>query len=126
MIRYIISLLLLGLLLFSPSAHAQNPVITQPYVVTSSNASGTISVTNTFQSIWVADTTITGRVACTIQNNGTNSMWVFFGPIANATKGTSVVLSAGDRAYCGINGVILHDQVSITGTSGDAFYAAKQ
>jgi hypothetical protein len=125
MIR-IILLLLLGLLLFSPSAHAQNPVITQPYVVTSSNASSTISVTNTFQSIWVADTTITGRVACTIQNNGSNSMWVFFGPITSATKGASVVLAAGDRVYCGINGVILHDQVSITGTSGDAFYAAKQ
>ena len=51
-------------------------------------------------------------------------MWVYFGPIANASKGASVTLAPGDRVYCSVNDVTLQDQVSITGTSGDAFFAA--
>lgn len=107
-------------------AYAQNPVITIPNPVTSDNASSTITVTNTFQSIWPADTNTTGRTACTVQNNGTNTMWVFFGAIAGATKAKSVVLAAGQATFCNSGNVVLKDQVSITGTSGDAFYAARQ
>lgn len=125
--RLEIVLIFLTLALGVSFANAQSPVVTQPYRVINNNASSTITVTNTFQSIWVADVAInTGRTGCTIQNNGTNTMWVFFGPIANATKGTSVVLAAGQPAYCNSGLVILKDQVSITGTSGDAFYAALQ
>lgn len=109
------------------SAFAQaQPVITRPYNATTNNASSTIASTNTFQSIWAADTTTVGRTSCTIQNNGTHTMYVFFGPIASATTSNSVQLQAGQVVYCSINGVILRDQVSITGTSGDAFYAARQ
>ena len=122
--RYFLAFL--ALLMSISLANAQNPVITKPVPVVSDNASSTITVTDTFQYIWILDTTTTGRTACTIQNNGTNTMWVFFGPIANATKGKSVVLSAGRVVKCNSGNVILKDQVSITGTSGDAFYAARQ
>jgi len=122
-------LALLALLgaIFAPSfASAQNPVITKPYAVTTSNASSTIASTNVFQSIWSADTTVTGRTSCTVQNNGTHTMYVFFGPIASATTAKSVQLSAGQSVYCSVNGMVLKDQVSITGTIGDAFYAGLQ
>lgn len=122
--RYLLSILVLALSI--SFANAQNPVITLPNPVVSDNASSTIAATNTFQSIWVLDTAVTGRTACTVQNNGTNTMWVFFGPIADATKGKSVVLTAGQATYCNSGIVVLKDQVSITGTSGDAFYAARQ
>lgn len=122
--RLILALLILGA---SFSAYAQTPVVTYPYGVTSFNSSGSISVTNTFQSVFAASGINTGRVACMVQNNGTNPMWVFFGPIANATKGKSVVLAAGVSVQCNAaGGIVLKDQVSITGTSGDAFFAAQQ
>lgn len=84
------------------------------------NQSSTIAVTNTFQLVWAANS---NRIDCLIQNNGTNSMWVFPGGIAAATKGKSVVLTAGQAFYCTFNGVDYTGPVSITGTSTDAYYA---
>lgn len=108
------------------AAFAQTPVVTQPYNVNSYNSSGTITVTNTFQSIWIKNTASRGRAGCTVQNNGTNAMYVYFGDIASATKGASVVLTTGQAVSCNNGGVVLQDQVSVTGTSGDAFFAAQQ
>lgn len=87
------------------------------------NYSSTIAVTNTFQSIEAANAARSGGL---IQNNGLNSMWVFFGPIANATKAKSVVLAAGQSLNLTAPGVVVTDQVSITGTSTDTFYAGFQ
>ena len=106
--------LLLALLLFSSSASAQ-----AWWGNSSTNGSTTITLTNTFQSVFVA----VKRGGCAIQNNGTHTMWVYFGAIANATKAGSVVLSGGNMANCNVGNTTLVDQVSITGTTGDAFYA---
>lgn len=122
-------LLVLGLLFFAGLARAQQqPVDTFQHGVTSQNSSGTITVTNTFQSVFLAATNQPQqrRMSCTVQNNGSNSMYVFFGPIANATTSNSVVLAAGASVRCSVSGATLQDQVSITGTSGDTFYAAQQ
>lgn len=112
-------------LIYSVSfSFAQSPVITQPYAVTTFNASGIITPTSlTFQSIWAANTTTRGRAACKIQNNGTHTEYVFFGPIANATTQSSLSLAAGVITDCNIGGTVIQDQVSITGTAGDPFYA---
>lgn len=107
-------------------AYSQSPVITQPYGSTTLNSSSTITVTNTFQSIWIASGGNTGRVGCTIQNNGTHNMYVYFGPIASATTTNSILISAGQSVNCNSGSVILKDQVSITGTANDVFYAAQQ
>lgn len=89
--------------------------------LTSKNLSSTISVTNTFQSLQAATA---GRNGCLIQNNGSHTMWVFFGPIASATATTSFVLPAAQSVSCAVGGLgVLIDQVSITGTSTDAFFA---
>lgn len=117
------TLALLSAHFFIPDADAQTPVVTQPVPRISNNNSGSVSVTNTFQSIWVANV---NRLSCTIQNNGTHNMYIFFGPIANATLTNSVILLPTLPLNCQIFGVILSDQVSITGTSGDAFFAAQQ
>lgn len=121
--KYIFAALLWA---FTIQVYAQSPVVTTPYAVTSTNNSSTIAVTNTFQSIWIANITNRGRAGCTIQNNGTHNMYVFFGPIASATLSNSVIITAGNPTYCGFGGIVLQDQVSITGTSGDAFFAAQQ
>lgn len=111
-------------------APAQSPVVTQPYTaqgqLATTNASSTIAVTNTFQSVFAASTVQIGRVACTVQNTGTNAMYVFFGPIADATTAKSVKLAAGQALTCNVSGVTLRDQVSITGTATETFYAAQQ
>lgn len=119
-------LIALLLALCVSNAYAQSPVTTQPYGATSFNASSSIAVTNTFQSIWAASTTTTGRVGCTIQNLGSNKQFVFFGPIANAITKSSVTLNPLDSVQCAAGVASLRDQVSITGTSGDAFFAAQQ
>jgi len=87
------------------------------------NVSSTITVTNTFQTVFAYDP---NRSACLIQNNGSNTMWVFFGPLASATKGASVVLAAGKSVSCISGPVVATDAVSITGTSTDAFLAMAQ
>lgn len=113
-------LLLLGLL---SVAAAQSSVITLPTPRASGNASTTVAVTNTFQSIFLANT---ARVGCTVQNTGTNSMYVYFGAIAGATTAKSVKLAAGQSVSCQSGGMVIRDQVSITGTATETFYAAQQ
>lgn len=94
------------------------------FALDTTNLSGTIAVTNTFQSI--SPQTLS-RGGCLIQNNGSNSMWVFFGPIASATKAKSVVVPAGQSVSCSTGTAApVTDQISITGTSADAFYAGVQ
>lgn len=88
---------------------------------TSTNLSGTISVTSTFQSIQVSTA---GRKGCAVQNNGTHTMYVFFGAIGSATTSNSVQLAGGQSVSCAVGGIaVLTDQVSITGTSGEVFFA---
>jgi hypothetical protein len=96
----------------------------------SQNASGTIASTNTFQSVF---SSAYNRHGCLIQNTGANFEYVFFGPIASATKAKSVALqpptstSQGGSVGCGVGvGGTLSDQVSITGTAADTFFAQQQ
>lgn len=124
------------LCLLAPLALAQvgTQVTTYPAPQSSVDASGTIAVTNTYQQVFTSKIGASGSAArhnCAIQNNGSHVMLVFFGPIANATAAKSYVLNpgstntGGDLIYCsGPSGVTLQDQVSITGTSGDAFTAS--
>jgi hypothetical protein len=122
---------LLGMLLYSGPLFAQQAVQVVPLQVTTTVVSGTISVTNTFQSIFANTQTSNpgarGRTSCTVQNNGTHTMFVFFGPIANATLTNSFQVGPGAAILCSLaNGSTLQDQVSITGTATDAFVASQQ
>ena len=116
------------------AAQAQSPVITWPQPKTSINASSTITATNTFQSVFASSGGgatnggggSPGRQGCTIQNTGSHNQFVFFGPITSALTPTSVQLGAGQSVTCSVNGIILQDQVSITGTAQDTFFAAQQ
>ena len=121
------------MLLFSYSAYAQsNIVVTTPKPVTAvDNQSSTIAVTNTFQPVFVASTANTGRVACVIQNTGTNSMYVYFGAtqtsvLAEATIAKSVKLIAGQACSCDSNDIVIKNAVWITGTATETYYAAQQ
>lgn len=92
--------------------------------VTTANGSSTIAVTNTFQQVFASNT---GRKGCTVQNNGANAMYVFFGAIGGASKNAAVTLSVGQSVNCAIGGLaVATDQVSITGTATDVFYAGQQ
>lgn len=121
--RLLLGLVGLVLALGVSIAHAQSPVTTQPYGVASVITSNTIATSNTFQSIFAASTGNTGRSDCLIQNNGAATMFVYFGAIANATTPNSLQLSSGTIFKCGNNGVILKDQISITGTATQRFFA---
>jgi hypothetical protein len=123
-----------ALLLLALPASAQQPVVTSPSRVASVNASGTIAVTNTFQQIFASALLLAQpRQGCLIQNGGASTMWVFFGPIASATKAASFQLVPpgvgvqGGAIGCATGGGgVLQDQVSITGTATEAFTAARQ
>lgn len=120
------ALALSGLALWAGLAGAQQgipPVATWPVVTTSSNVSSTITSAGTYQSVFAASAL---RRGCTVQDNGTHTMYVFFGPIASATHGNSVQLTQGQSVSCQAGGIVLTDQVSVDGTTADAFYAAQQ
>src|SRR5690348_4775031 len=122
MIRFLV----IALLAASPAlAQSVAPVILRLQPLTTTNDSSTIAVTDTFQSIQVSTAT---RKGCVVQNNtGTaHDQWVFFGAIGSATKAASVLLTPGGSVSCATPNGVLTDQVSITGTSGDSFYAAVQ
>lgn len=130
---------------YSHFAHAQgSPVVTNGQgIATPTDASSTIAVTNTFQSVFNAATQGTsgrgGRQSCLIQNNGANTMWVWYGPqngtggtCPSATKGTSFTLippatnvQGGSFSCSNGAGSIIQDQICVAGTSPDA-YTAKQ
>lgn len=109
-------------------AYAQNPVVTRPYGATISNASSIIISTNIFQSIFPASTTTTGRVDCIIQNlDLANDMYLHFGPIVGALTINSLTLAAGSNPYyCNNNGVVIKDQISITGIISNNFFAIQE
>lgn len=128
--------LLLALSLIPGLSFGQSPVITIPQWGTTSgggNASGTITVTNTFQKVFSAtgpssaNAVAANRKGCTIVNGGSNNMWVTEGmTTATSVKSSSITLSSGQAYYCGnTGGTVLIGEVDITGTAGDAFYAAQ-
>lgn len=110
--------LLVGALALAPAIG-----LAQIKPISSVNVSGTIAVTNTYQSVIARNTS---RSGCTVQNTGTNTMYVFFGPLADATAAKSVKLAAGQAVSCNNGPVTLTDEVSITGTATEAFFAAHQ
>ena len=83
----------------------------------------TTGVGGAFQSVLAANP---NRFGCAVQNNSAHTIYVFFGVLASATTGKSAVLTPGATAYCNVGPVVLIDQVSVSGTSGDAFYASQQ
>lgn len=118
--------LALALLFGANGAESQTTVITIPGPLYSGNSSGTVTSGGTFQSIWSAAPSGRLRKSCTVQNNGTHNMYVYFGPIASATDATAVTLASGQSVSCVAGGGTLQDQVSVDGTTADAFFAAQQ
>ncbi len=111
---------------------AQAPVVTQPQGVTSFDASSTIATTDTFQLVWDVPAQGRKRMGCLVLNNSTHRQWVYFG--TTPTKGTSVPMEPatvdnglGGYVSCSAGGgVVLQDQVWITGTTGDSYVAKQQ
>jgi len=128
--------LALALALSVASAQAQQTVVTLPAPATSANgdASGTISPGgSTFQKVFggagnsVAPTVGTSgaRHGCSVQNNGTHSMYVTEGLGVSVSTLTNswVVLSGGGLFNCNFAGIVLTGEIDISGTLGDAFVA---
>lgn len=65
------------------------------------------------------------RSACSIQNNGSHPMWVFFGPITSANPTAAVTVMPGKSLTCDALGPTSQTQISIAGTMGDAFSATQ-
>lgn len=90
--------------------------------------SGTIAVTDTFQSVMTLNT---GRNGCIVLNNATHRQWVYNGttptkaaafPLESATANNA----AGGSFVCSIGTGTVSDQIWITGTAGDTFVAREQ
>lgn len=88
----------------------------------------TIAVTNTFISIAKLNQ---NRVGCTIQNNGTHTMFVFLDSTGGATPPsdttTSFQLAAAASFNCNIGGgAVAGDEIWLTGTGADVAVLALQ
>lgn len=121
-----------ALLLAMPwaTALAQSPVSTVPSAATTANASASVTLTNTFQQVFAQNS---ARRGCAIQNTSTSVMYVYFGAIAGATIPKAFPLApASAAAYpggsisCLVGGIVLTDQVSVTGTAAATFVATSQ
>jgi hypothetical protein len=107
-----------AVLLAASMAHAQSG---QPAVTTTT--SGTISTTNVFQQLQAQTNT---RRGCTIQNQGTHTMYVFFGSPGSALVSSAYQIAALQTIMCATGNIILSDAIQITGTAGDAFVLTSQ
>lgn len=103
---------------FVASAQAQQPVF-------STSTAGTIATTNTFQIALQPPAAPAVRRGCSIQNLGTNNMFVNFGSATPAAT-TSIKLIPGAIIRCDAGGIVLQDQINITGTSADTFVVLSQ
>lgn len=121
---FLIATLIIGA---SFAAYAQSPVVTRPQGVTTGDYSGSIASTNTFQEVFPASTATTGRLDCIIQNNSASAkMYIHFGSNPSAITPDSLNLAAGAIFRCANGGTVIKDRISITGTSGDLFFATQQ
>lgn len=84
----------------------------------SNPVNGTISVTNTFQTLLAQNST---RRACSFQNQGAHIE--YFSVAASPTLANSTQVLPGNTWLCpvGVNGVTRTDLVSITGTANDTY-----
>src|SRR5450631_623629 len=97
-----VAAIVLFMMLVAGPVRADGPPFTNH--VNSANASGTITSGGTYQSVF---TRTPSRVGCSIQNNGTGTMYVYFGPIASATHGSSVQLPVGGGVNCNVGNTVL-------------------
>lgn len=90
--------------------------------VTATIASGTITLTDTFQAILAAPGVGTTRKACLYQNQSTNTAYIYAGAIGGATKAKSLQVLGGQSYNCGnISGGVEQSAVNATGTTADAW-----
>jgi hypothetical protein len=90
---------------------------------TTTQAGGTVAVTNTFQTVLAASAS---RKSCTLQNNDTNVMYVFFGTLGSATLTNSFKLAAGSAISCLVGNIVLTDAINVTGTATGAYVISSQ
>jgi hypothetical protein len=114
-------LLLFVALLFTTPAFAQAPQMRATV-----NGSVVIATGNTFQTALAAATAAARRNSLTIQNNNaTDSCWIFIGSAA-ATKGTSMLLLAG-QGYSRYYPYIPSDVIQATcASTSDTLYVDTQ
>lgn len=95
--------------------------------VNGTNFSSTIAVTSTFQAVFTSVNPSLNN--CSIQNTGSNAMYVYFAnqgqTIADATIAKSGKLAAGQSVLCGDSTSVLVNSVFITGTATDTYYAER-
>lgn len=121
--RLILALLFLGL--GASFAFAQNSVVTTPSALTISPLNLSIQSSSAFQSVLPESTLTTGRIDCIIQNKSSNNMFIHFGDPSGAISLDSLTLAAGATFRCNNSGVVIKNQISIGGTSGDRFFAGQ-
>ena len=112
-------LVFLALLIASP-AFAQ----TTPQGRGTVNGSVVIVTGNTFQTVLAANPR---RLSLTIQNNNaSDSCWLFIGPLASATKGTSILLATG-QSYARYYPYLPSDVIAATcAANSDTLYVDTQ
>jgi hypothetical protein len=106
------------------SANAQNQI--KPGNLPTTNSSVVITTGNTFQQVLAAPVA-NPRNSLTIQNNNaSDACWVYVGPTASATKGTSIQLAAG-QSYTRYIPYIPSDVIAATcATTSDTLYVDTQ
>jgi hypothetical protein len=110
----------LSTLLFPLVAKAQQPV---PVTQNPPPVGITIAASNVFQQALPSKR----RNGCAIEYTGTNTGFVYFGLITQATTPASIQLSAKQSVSCASTDTLVAvDAISVTGTTGDTFVVLQQ
>jgi hypothetical protein len=118
--RILFLLPVLSTLLFPLAVKAQQPV---PVAQNPPPAGVTIITSNVFQQALPSKR----RNGCAIQYTGTNTGFVYFGLITQATTPTSIQLTAKQSVSCASTDTLVAvDAISVTGTVGDTFVVLQQ
>ena len=94
--------------------------IIAPFRASSTTASGSVAVANTFQNALAA---APARKGCAIYNTSVSVELVYLGAPGNATAATAIPISAGGSFNCGsFQGLVITDQISITSATAAATF----
>lgn len=120
-----LAILAFALMVGLPSfARAQGLVTTTPFQATSVISPNTVSATGTYVTAITSSAT---RRGCLLQNTSANTLFLWLGSITGITtpKGLQVLTKASFSCSMG-GGIVITDDISVSGVAGDTYVIVRQ
>ncbi len=119
-----LAILAFALMVGLPSfASAQGLVTTTPFQATSVISSNTVSVSGTYVTAITSSAT---RRGCLLQNTSANTLFLQIGTPTGATTPKSLQLLTKLFFNCASGGIVITDDINVSGVAGDTYVTVRQ